>query len=227
MVNNKDISEHSHIHNLSLKNKLPYVKGTIGTCLRTPLNKNKITALILLDSGADINCIDKQFYYKNKDILDNVNENENVSDSKTRVIIKTPAGILNWHGKINITVGISSISLKEEFFIVDKLPCDMLLGNTTMLRRNIDLINSQNIMRIKINKDRCIDIPYENAVHKSNSTKEPEVRVLKLHALESLEIPPGCERLIEVSALKDSKNSMLWVGSNPDYYKTHIRTAYG
>lgn len=192
--------------------------------------------MVLLDSGADINCISKSYYSRHKVAIDAVSSimspNYTNTDAK-EITISTPAGKLQWHAKVVISLQVGSKEMNIVMFVVDKLPSDILLGNPTMREQGIDLINTRNHAKVTLKSGHHIIIPYHSKVAGKKQVTTMSIdneEVIKLHAIESIEIPSGCETMMTSRCSKHinslSPKTML-IGSNPCYNNASIRVAYG
>ena len=138
---------------------------------------------ILLDSGADINCISREFYLKNKDILSKYRLKE-----LPNILLTGPTGNVNYEGSIRVPVNIGTQTFRAEFLVVEKLPVPVLLGSKTQTQQGIDLLNSKMVVTLRDGTR----IPYL----KQSAGEEVLGSVHTIHATNELRLPPGCETLV-------------------------------
>jgi hypothetical protein len=109
-------------------------------------------ATILLDSGAEANCISEEFYESNHQELIKF-----ITVGNNNVCLQNANGsTLNYDIILKMPIKMGTQIWNELFFVIKNLPMNVLIGHPTQTEKCINLINSQEKAVIK-NKDNTFD----------------------------------------------------------------------
>lgn len=192
---------------------------------------------ILLDAGAQANGISQQFYTENAQKIEtHYRRLGPVMDDKC-VELVGPDGPLPYSRIVYLPVQVGKKTWIDKFYVINALPVDVLLGSETMARQKVDIINSGGYALVQDPKSnshtRCEFInPHTGLDAQTKSTKNDKYKqTYKLHILESISIPAGCEVLVNCTVGKLPKlrtkctvliDSVTTAGPRP-----HVYTARG
>ena len=106
----------------------------------------KQRALACLDTGAQANCISQVLYEALR---------ANIPKYKARptkvTLVSATGQPLQCDGIINLPIRIGQRTFNESFYIIHNLQQQVILGNPTLLKRQIDLRNSLQCVELKDN----------------------------------------------------------------------------
>ena len=182
------------IFNLSLQNNLPIIKGTL----------NNITGNILLDSGAEANCLSSSFYNNNFS-----NFKKFIKVTHLKPMLKTANNkILPYRCTLEVPITLKTKNWTDEFHVIDGLQTDVLIGQPTMLNIELDQINSKGYAELQHN-GAILRINYEEITNDNDKKqinaverKETDTNLVNnsylLHLKEDLILYPHTETLVSV-----------------------------
>jgi hypothetical protein len=183
------------------------------------------STLLFLDSGANVDAINYNYYLNqfsssttlSEEIISIKDAGKNDLLVKGFCFIKVEIGLHSWEN--------------NKFYIIDKLPVDVLLGSTTMKKQGLDLINSEKVLKGRTTSKKVFTIPYhsqEVQVKPTNSTNVP--KEFRIHLNEEVVLPAGCEQLVHVRIGKWPKEAQglecLFTGMDNIKFP-HMRGASG
>lgn len=117
----------------------------------------QVKTKIMLDSGAlTVNAVSRKFFEINKSKFNKFSE----PIAFTSGLQSADGSIIKFSDKRLFTIEIAKRKWEDEFYIIDKLPFEVLLGGKSMQTQGIDLINSQNAVSCLNNKGQRVLIKY-------------------------------------------------------------------
>lgn len=151
---------------------------------------------MLLDTGAEANCISEKFY------LQKISKLSKYREKLESVDLVGPDGEnLSVLAKLKLPFTIFGTKMEEEFYVVKGLKSDILLGFDSITKRGIDMLNSEFCAiykgrRVKYKSPKVKESTTTN-VNNIRNSKLPRTTYL-LHACSDTRLYASCETMIDV-----------------------------
>ena len=115
-------------------------------------------ALALIDSGADINVVDKTFFEK-LSTTNNFSEID-ISIEKRPRLISANRVELSYAKIVQIPIQLGTKNWMDEFFVVEGVPTEVIIGHETLRRIGADILTSTSELQYRNDFGEVERIPF-------------------------------------------------------------------
>ena len=177
----------------SLEAKIYTINISKGEFIQVPGLIENITLPITIDTAAQANCIDFKWFSANKSRFKRI-----IMQDSTVNLVDVNGKPLNMQGYIHAEIMLGSSSFSVDFILVEGLLVDCILGLPSTQKMGLDILLSENAIKIKEDKIPFLYIPQRE--NKERSIPLMYKQTHALHLTEDLWLPPGCEALVNCKA---------------------------